>query len=57
MKKKLLAVVSAAVMCLSAIPVAGTSVSAGDILADSNPDWVPESFSEALELFSMQLVS
>ncbi len=49
MKKKLLAVVSAAVMCLSAIPVAGTSVSAGDILADSNPDWVPESFSEALE--------
>lgn len=49
MKKKLLAIVSAAVMCLSAIPIAGTAVSAEENGGDILPDWVPESFSEALE--------
>lgn len=49
MKKKLLAILSAAVMCLSAIPIAGTAVSAEENSGDILPDWIPESFSEALE--------
>ncbi|MCI7805348.1 MAG: dockerin type I repeat-containing protein [Oscillospiraceae bacterium] len=49
MKKKLLAILSAAVMCLSAVPIAGTAVSAEENAGDILPDWVPESFSEALE--------
>lgn len=49
MKKKLLAILSAAVMCLSAVPIAGTAVSAEENSGDILPDWVPESFSEALE--------
>lgn len=51
MKRKLLAILSAAVMCLSAVSIAGTAVSAEENTGDipANPDWVPESFSEALE--------